>query len=111
MERYGEGYVFWCDNVLCIRFIRQYFDYVPKRISLVISTSFSKEAVEVVLEKEDDGGSSYYLWNTPGIRPRDDIRGVRYYRSLEDSMGDIAGRFFKAGHTTVYVTLYDHGEE
>lgn len=94
---------------LCAAFIKQCLKKPPKRISVRGSTRQSEDAIEVRLSRDDDG---QIRWTTPEypMCPAN-WDSMQCYRLLQLPMEKRASRFLDAGHTTVWLTVYDHDDE
>ena len=78
---------------LCAEFVSEYFEQAPNRISLVASTTRYAGALRVVIVKCTD-----MYWKAPGNLEID-----AFFPQLQVA----ARKFSEAGHTVIYVTIYD----
>lgn len=82
---------------LCRDALSELFTRLPKRVSLQISTRPDPEAVDIFLRRPN-GCFETVHW---GLTEDDTLH------SLYLDMENIAGEFVDAGHTHVYITLWE----
>ena len=82
---------------LCRDALSELFTRLPKRVSLQISTRPDPLAVDIFLRRRDGYCATVYWGLTEN--------NIMF--ALQPDMEDIAGECVDAGHTHVYITLWD----